>query len=795
MHSQAEYPLTSHTTSEAGPFWAEAPDHGRAMDRMGATLECRLVGVDPTLASMDEKLDARRHVAMIETAVRLLGKERGLTLGFSNRIEEAGVAPQPSLRLGVVCDSGSCEEAQRGLNDILPLLEHQTGYRFNAEAIPAVAPGIYENAYELEGVMLTSRSPKGLSVASESALPILFSRPGRYHPLRSAWTILSRSRFPVSLELGLHLVELQAESLDYLEQALNLLLRGKVVLLEYPSRRLQVPGEADAHYEYVKGLLEAWLRYPRGYRVSARLSSDSILPAGLAHAVGGAIYPGRHFHLAEHAAPMPQALDLRACFNESHHLPELAPSLSDVMEMEIPAWAMPHTTLPSRGTRIGESGGQPVCLDWQARLRHVFVLGATGSGKSTLLLNMIRQDMLAGEGVCLVDPNGDLYEDVKLHIPPERADDVVLLDAGDFDRAYGLNFLEVDGPHPEIMASQNANAMLHILGRLYDLRVAGGPMFEMYMRAALLLVMRNRLPGLTLIEAARAFSDEAYRLHLIRHCIDAETVHFWRHVAQQVAGDHSLSNIAPYVISKLNQMTHNALVKPIIGQSKSTVSFREMMDQGKIVLVNLSKGRLGEMDARFLGMMLLSKLSAAALGRADMAREARKPFYVYVDEYHNYAGEANLSLMLAEGRKYGIGLTLATQHLQQLKDGQGAKEALAAVMGNAATHIYFRTGPVDEEILAPFLGAAIPRHQMAYLPDYAAAVRVMAEGHPLPPFVMNAAPVPTADWPAEASRVATGRIQEMYGKYTRTALNVEAEIAFRGKLPKLAQPEIVPSMS
>ncbi len=262
------------------------------------------------------------------------------------------------------------------------------------------------------------------------------------------------------------------------------------------------------------------------------------------------------------------------------------------------------------------------------RTRHCYVLGATGTGKSNLLYNMLMQDIESGAGVCLLDPHGDLYHQVSNAVPVNRIDDIVLIEPADVERVVGLNFLECQSPYPQVEMNFIANEMIKIFDRLYDLRQTGGPIFELYMRNALFLVMDNEIDGGTLMDIPLLFEDDKYRHRLLDHCRNPHTVHFWRGQAER-GSELSLRNVAPYVTCKLNQFTCNALLRPIIGQSRSTVDFRACMDAGRIVLVNLSKGLLGELDTRLLGMLIIGKLFNAALQRVNIPANERRPFSLY----------------------------------------------------------------------------------------------------------------------------------------------------------------------
>lgn len=417
------------------------------------------------------------------------------------------------------------------------------------------------------------------------------------------------------------------------------------------------------------------------------------------------------------------------------------------------------------------------------RSRHTYIAGATGSGKSTLLFNMIAQDIADGEGVCLIDPHGDLYRDVLDAVPPGRAKDVVLFDPCDFDYAVGLNFLECDGPHPQVRMNLIANEMIKIFDRLYDLRQTGGPMFELYMRNALLLVMDNGTPG-TLMDVLRIFEDKDHREHLKRICKNPLVVRFWSEQAERAGGEASLANITPYITSKLNQFTHNALLRPIIGQLKSTLNFRQIMDHRQILLVNLSKGLLGELDAQLLGMLLIGKLFFAAMGRVAVPEARRTPFNWYIDEFQNFTTDT-LAHLLSESRKFGIRLTLANQNLAQLNQVHGRENLMEAVLGNVGNLCFFRMGAADAEKLATYTRPELDAQDLQYLPDFHAATRLLRNNEPMRPFVLQTLPKQKRT-SADQPEGSPGRriLKNSRRCHARPVAEVEAEIRKRAGLPQ-----------
>jgi hypothetical protein len=410
------------------------------------------------------------------------------------------------------------------------------------------------------------------------------------------------------------------------------------------------------------------------------------------------------------------------------------------------------------------------------RSRHCYVIGATGTGKSTLLNNMLVQDIERGEGMCLIDPHGDLYHQVLGSIPEKRAKDVILLDICDFDHAIGLNFMECEGPYKAMQMNFIVNEMLMIFSKLYDMKVVGGPMFEMYMRNAMLLVMDNDIRKATLLDVVRVFEDDEFRRCAKSQCKDPMVVRFWDSQAEKAGGEASLKNMVPYITSKLNQFTHNALLRPIIGQATSTINFRGIMDNGQILLVNLSKGLLGELDVQLIGMLLIGKIFKAAMSRIDIKQEKRRPFYFFVDEFQNFM-TPTIATLLSEARKFGLCLTLANQNLGQLSVNGKDSGVMEAVLGNVATTLFFRMGPKDASELESYTAPYLDSHGMQYLPDHHVVCRMLNRNVPSTPFVFSTLPPQSSTAPLETQeRIVAGIRRRCREQYAVRREHIESEI-------------------
>ncbi|MFW5853499.1 MAG: type IV secretory system conjugative DNA transfer family protein [Patescibacteria group bacterium] len=396
--------------------------------------------------------------------------------------------------------------------------------------------------------------------------------------------------------------------------------------------------------------------------------------------------------------------------------------------------------LPTSGLLLGENQfrGQkrPVYLADEDRRRHFYIIGQTGTGKSFFILNQAVQDINNGKGLCVIDPHGDVVSDILERVPSDRAEDVIVFDPGDVSRPLGMNMLEYNLERPE-EKTFIVDEVQSILNRLYEKQPEGlGPVFQLFMRNALLLLMEDAKhePG-TLADIPRVFTDEEYRARKLARCANPSVVNFWEKEASQTTGDQSLANVSPYVTSKFGSFIANDYVRPIIGQAKSAFNFREVMDEGKILLVNLSKGRIGDLNASLLGMIITGKILQAALSRADADEKTRRDFYLYIDEFQNFTTDS-ISTILSEARKYKLNLILAHQYISQLTDG-----IRESVMGNVGSMAAFRVGPTDTETLLKHYGSTFTENDLLSVENRHAFIKMLINGEPAKPFNIKTATV------------------------------------------------------
>ncbi len=401
------------------------------------------------------------------------------------------------------------------------------------------------------------------------------------------------------------------------------------------------------------------------------------------------------------------------------------------------------------------------------RRRHFYIIGQTGTGKSTLMEEMAKQDIRDGKGVGVIDPHGELIEHIIECVPKERAEDVIYFDPADMSRPFGLNMLEYDLTKPE-QKTFVINELINIFDKLYDLRQVGGPMFEQYMRNAALLVMEDPASGSTLMEIPRVLADESFRRMKLSKCANPVVKNFWESEAEKAGGEAALANMVPYITSKLTQFISNDMMRPIIAQQKTTINFREAMDKKQIILVNLSKGKIGEINSNLLGMVVVGKILIAALSRVDLTEEERKDFFLYIDEFQNFTTDS-IAQILSEARKYRLALIIAHQFIAQLKE-----EISKAVFGNVGSLCSFRIGVEDAEFIQKQFEPVFDATDLVNVDNHNCFMKLLIDNQVAQPFNMKTYP------PSKGDKTLSEAIKELSKlKYGRDKDIVNAEILKR----------------
>ncbi len=435
----------------------------------------------------------------------------------------------------------------------------------------------------------------------------------------------------------------------------------------------------------------------------------------------------------------------------------------------------PPTELPSSGLLLGESVYRSIRREVRIgeadRVRHMYIIGRSGTGKSTLIKQMAIQDAKEGRGFCIIDPHGDLVLDTLANIPKERADDVVLFEPGDLERPVGLNMLECDNEDQRDFTVQE---MISIFYKLFPPEMIG-PMFEHNMRNVMLTLMSDlKNPG-TIAEIPRMFSDTEFQKHWVAKVKDPVVRAFWEKEMAKTSDFHK-SEMLGYLISKVGRFVENEMMRNIIGQVKSGFNIREIMDKGKILLVNLSKGKTGDVNANLLGLIIVTKLQVAALSRADLPESERKPFYLYIDEFQNFI-TPSIATILSEARKYQLGLIVAHQYMGQLEQPKGNTEIRDAVLGNAGTILCFRIGVEDAEVMAKEFAPVFNAYDLINIENQNAYIKLLINQTASKPFAIHTIFPPRGD-----KNIANALRQISRLKYGRDRRLVSAEIMERTQL-------------
>jgi hypothetical protein len=424
--------------------------------------------------------------------------------------------------------------------------------------------------------------------------------------------------------------------------------------------------------------------------------------------------------------------------------------------------------VPDEGMLLGynmfRGSKKAIRLSIADRQRHMYAVGQTGTGKSTFLENLALQDMLEGRGFAFVDPHGDTAEKLLAMVPKERTEDVIYFSPADMDYPLGLNMFEFHSPDQKDFLIQEAINMLY---KLYDPGHTGiiGPRYEHLFRNAALTVMADPAGG-SFVDIPKLFRDPSFVRQKLKYVTDQNVLDFWQKEMPASQRSNEFGEIVSWFISKFGAFLSNDMMRNIIGQTKSAFNLRDIMDNNKILLVNLSRGRTGDLNSKLLGMIFVMKFEAAAMSRADMPEEYRKDFCLYVDEFQNFSTESFADI-LSQARKYRLNLIVANQFTTQLSE-----EVRDAVFGNVGTVVSFRVGTNDAEFLAKQFAPIFDIDDLQFLPNANTVTRMMIGGVPVQPFSM--ATLPPLGNPN--TQLAEALKQLSAAKYGRPKAAVEAEI-------------------
>lgn len=458
-----------------------------------------------------------------------------------------------------------------------------------------------------------------------------------------------------------------------------------------------------------------------------------------------------------------------------YHFPNKSVTTPNIFWMNSKRAPAP-ATIPTEGLYLGKSTyrglAKPVYMDIDDRRRHMYIIGKTGTGKSEFLKDMIMQDIRNGHGLAVIDPHGDLIDDILPMIPAKRAEDVILFDPSDTTRPMGFNMLEAS---TEEQKHYVVSSIIGLMYKLFDPNKTGiiGPRFEHAIRNAMLTVMYEK--GSTFVEVVRVLTDANYVQELLPKVEDPIIRRYWTDQIAQTSDFHK-SEVLDYIVSKFGRFVTNKMIRNIIGQSDSAFNFRKVMDEKKILLINLAKGKIGEENSQFLGLILVPKILVAAMSRQDMLKDQREDFFLYVDEFQNFA-TPDFAQILSEARKYKLNLIVANQFIGQMEE-----EVKNAIFGNVGTLVAFRVGVTDANYLQHEYQPVFTEADLINVERYNTYVKTIVGGEPATPFSMDL----TRDLNREKT-LANPRVAELVRelsrlKYGKDAAAVEAVIAQRARL-------------
>lgn len=432
--------------------------------------------------------------------------------------------------------------------------------------------------------------------------------------------------------------------------------------------------------------------------------------------------------------------------------------------------------IPTEGLYLGYNlyRGQktPIFMTNTDRFRHFYVIGQTGTGKSSVFKNMIYQDLEAGRGICVVDPHGDLVENILEYIPKSRAEDVVYFNPGDTERPMGLNLLEGDTPEEQDFIALEA---MNIMIKLYGEEIFS-PRLQDYFRNACLTLMEDQEEGGAITDVVRLFTDETWQKYKVAKVKNPIVNSFWN---KQMAatGAREKQEMIPYFAAKFGAFVTNTLMRNVIGQVKSSFNFADIMNNNKILLVNLSKGQVGDLNAQLLGMIIVSKLQVAAMRRAHQPEAERNDFFLYIDEFQNFVTDS-IESILSEARKYRLSLNMAHQYINQLVKGQDAK-IRDAVFGNVGTMMSYKISAQDSEYMGKEMAPVFTDQDLINLDAFKGVMKLSVNNKPTQAFSINVIP------PWENPYKSNKRLAEALKQLSRLKYGRDKEFVTREILARI----------
>jgi GTPase SAR1 family protein len=495
----------------------------------------------------------------------------------------------------------------------------------------------------------------------------------------------------------------------------------------------------------VRGILEGWQSAIGGWRISLDLSLlESRADPAPIFSVAESLLFGAASQEAPPATSEIGIVDLSASVPLHYPLPHLImPSFEALRHLGVAGHCNPpqvksQNSLPAEGLRLGQNAAsRQVSVSRSDLRRHMLMIGATGVGKSTLLKQMIRQDLDAGFPLLLVDPHGDLCSDARALLPASGPLAPIVLDLATGKPTFGLDLLNPSDPDRARSANLAANELAQVFQKVlyHDSPEGFGPMWSAYWKNAVLLMQLSE-GDWNLTDLDRVFHDSVFRRTLLQSCSDPMVVRFWTGIAMKAGGEASLENITPYIISKLSALTGSATIRSMIDGTLPKLDLAGAFDQGRPVLVNLAKGSLGAADAMLVGALVTAELMRVLIARCAQPRSSRKPARLYLDEFQTYATDT-LAQLMAEGRKTGAEMILASQDVTSFGGSRYQPHVADAILSNVGNLLVFRTGPRDASLLADWFAPTFTPHDLMRLPDRTFAARLLQNGVPLEPMLVQ----------------------------------------------------------
>ncbi len=656
-------------------------------------------------------------------------------------------SPHETLSLELVSKEGSLSYVIGAPKDWQPeVIHHIYAALPSCELEPQAAWSLFDTPGELAGATVQFMPPEGPLRSDEFA---------GSDPLQPLLEVLisagpaERLCLQLLLTSAHHKSSLGARAMEALAGVAVSGLRSAIIGSKYePDKKDEVEPDKTETAPFRANL--------RLIALAATASEATSLVRHAANAYHQLTIPGKtkiRYHLPTRVAPwIEQALlrraDPKAAFyltpqeaTNLYHTPLNVRAYPQLEAMSSTRLPIPES-LPEQGLLVGFGAFRdttpPVRLSPADRLRHTYLIGQTGTGKSSLFQASVLQDMENGDGCCFIDPHGEVIDWLLPRIPKHRAKDVILFDPSDPEAVLGLNLLEWRTPHERDLIIQE---LILLFYKLFDPQHTGiiGPQFEHWLRNAALTITEPKVRG-TLVDIPRLFTDKAFQKDAIAKSDHWAVKDFWNNQMAQTADFHK-SEMLNYFTSKFGSFLGNQVMHQILSQKNSAFDMRALMDNRKILLVNLSKGRLGSLNAQLLGTLIVTKIQMAAMSRADTSAENRPPFYVYIDEFQNVVTDS-FAQMLSEIRKYGVALHLAHQYVDQLPDN--IKQAVA---GNVGTLMAFRLGHADAGWLAPHFAPLTPE-DLTNIEPFHYHLRTLSHGQLTTPFTVSSPQVTTTPQPA-----------------------------------------------